>query len=155
MDNEIFFNYFPCLVKRTLCLDVGNKKVGVAVSDPFGKTAQGLATLFRKNFKNTCAAILEILGEYEVAKIVIGLPLDLHDREGPQAAKVRFFAEGLGKFLKENRLAIPIEFWDESFSSKEAEALLLEGDLSRKKRRKVIDKLAAVLILQRFLDHHD
>src|SRR3989338_815530 len=142
-------------MQRILCLDVGTKRIGVAISDPFGKTAQGITTLTRTTFPKDCVQILKILQEYDVEKIIIGLPTDLEDAEGPQAKKVRFFEEGLKKFLKENRLDIPIQFWDESFSSRDAESILLEGDLSRKKRRKVIDKLAAVLILQNYLNSYD
>lgn len=137
---------------RILCLDVGDKKIGVAVSDPFGKTALPLETLPRRTFKKDCEAISKITKEYEAEKIVIGLPLDLENREGSQAKKVRFFEEGLRKFLKENHFATVVEVWDESFSSAEAEAMMLEADVSRKKRKKAIDKLAAALILQSYLD---
>ena len=140
------------MVKRILCLDIGDKKIGVAVSDPLGLTAQGLATLQRQSFQKDCAKILELLRLYEAKKILIGFPLDLKNKEGPQAKKVRFFKEGLENFLKQNRQEMDIKLWDESFSSKEAEKILLEADLSREKRRKVIDKLAAVLILQGYLD---
>ena len=143
--------------KRTLCLDVGDKKIGVAVSDPFGKTAQPLTILQRQNFQKDCLAIAALLKEYEVKKMVIGLPLDLNSREGPQAKKVRFFKETLENFLHQTGHEMEIELWDESFSSAEAEEILLEADLSRKKRKKVIDKLAAALILQSWLERegHD
>ncbi|OGQ04571.1 MAG: Holliday junction DNA helicase RuvA [Deltaproteobacteria bacterium RIFCSPLOWO2_01_44_7] len=137
---------------RILCLDVGDKRIGVAVSDPMGLTAQGLTTLIRKNFKQDCTHILKVLKEYEVQTILIGYPLDTSHSEGPQAKKVKFFVEGLKKILQENQFAVEIKLWDESFSSREAEEILLEADLSRKKRRKVIDRLAAALILQSYLD---
>ncbi|MDP2599321.1 MAG: Holliday junction resolvase RuvX [Deltaproteobacteria bacterium] len=140
--------------ERVLCLDVGDKRIGVAVSDPLGMTAQSLVTIARRHFKEDCARLLKLAEEYEVQKIVIGLPLNSEGNEGPQAKKVRFFGEGLTKFLKEKEASITIEWWDESLTSQEAEAILLEADLSRKKRRKVVDKLAASLILQRYLDHH-
>lgn len=137
---------------RILCLDVGDKKIGVAVSDPFGKTALPLETLLRGTFKKDCEALARILKEYDAEKIVIGLPLDLEDKEGPQAKKIRFFEAGLRKFLEQNHFATVVEVWDESLSSKEAEAILLKADVSRKKRKKAIDKLAATLILQSYLD---
>jgi len=141
--------------KRILCLDVGDKRIGLAVSDPMGLTAQGLTTLPRQNFKADCAKILEFLKEYHVAKIIIGYPLNLKNEEGPQAKKVRFFSDGLQKFLSQNQYNAEIELLDESFSSREAEEILLEADLSRNKRRKVIDKLAAAVLLQNYLDQHD
>lgn len=139
---------------RILCLDIGDKRIGVAVSDPLGMTAQGLDTIIRHHFKEDCRKIRAILEEYSVEKIVIGLPLNQEGQEGPQAKKIRYFVEGFEKELKQAGLEVKIEWWDESLSSREAEAILLEADLSRKKRRKVIDKMAAVLILQRYLDHH-
>ncbi|MBI4124422.1 MAG: Holliday junction resolvase RuvX [Deltaproteobacteria bacterium] len=138
--------------ERILCLDVGDRRIGLAVSDPFGRTAQGLATIERRTFKKDCGEIFKIIQEYGVEKIIIGLPLDLTDAEGPQAKKVRFFKEGLEKFLQANRCQASIDFFDESYSSREAEAILLEADLGRKKRKKIKDKLAAALILQKFLD---
>lgn len=140
--------------ERILCFDVGDKRIGIAVSSPFGATAQPLATLSRTAFKADCEKIWGLLAEYSAGKIVIGLPLDLEGKEGPQAKKVRFFAEGLQKFLHEKNTEAEVKFWDESLSSQEAESLLLEADLSRKKRRKVIDKVAAALILQSYLDSH-
>lgn len=139
---------------RILGLDVGDKKIGIAVSDPFGQTAQGVATLPRRNFKKDCEAILNFVREYQASKILIGLPLNLQNEEGPQAGKVRAFHNGLKKFLDENKTAAVLELVDESFSSREAESILLEADLSRKKRKKVIDRLAAARILQNYLDEH-
>lgn len=138
--------------KRILCLDVGDKKIGVAVSDPFEKMALGLTTLFRKNNLKDLEAIARLLQEYDSDKILIGLPLDLKNEEGPQAKKVRSFGKKIKTFLEKRGLSVAIEWFDESLSSKEAEAILLEADLSRKKRKKVIDKLAAALILQSYLN---
>lgn len=139
---------------RILCLDVGDKRIGVAVSDPFGMTAQSLATILRHHFKEDCRKISAFINEYNVKKVLVGLPLNSEGQEGPQAKKIRFFVEGFEKELKQSELEIKVELWDESLSSKEAEEFLLEAELSRKKRRKVIDKLAAALILQSYLDHH-
>lgn len=137
--------------KRLLCLDVGDKKIGVAVSDPFGHSALGLTTIQRKNFESDCQQILKFIEEYNPAKIIIGLPLNADDKEGAQAKKVRFFAEGFEKFLAINNHQALIKLYDESFSSKEAEKTLVEANLSRKKRKKVIDQLAAILILESYL----
>lgn len=139
---------------RILGLDVGDKKIGVAVSDPFGQTAQGVTTLQRQNFKKDCEAIWKFIQEYQAAKILIGLPLDLQNEEGPQAKKVRAFHDGLKKFLEEKKADVAMELWDESFSSREAEDFLIQAEVSRQKRKKVIDKLAAALILQNYLEAH-
>lgn len=136
---------------RILSLDVGDKKIGVAVSDPFGMTAQPVTTILRKQFKKDCETIFQLIQEWSVAKIVVGLPLDLNCQEGPQAKKVRFFFDGLKKILEEKKCPVAMELFDESFSSQEAEAVLLEADMGRKKRKRVIDKLAAILILQNYL----
>ena len=140
-------------MKRILGLDVGDKKIGVAVSDPLDITAQGLATFQRKNFKSDCETILAYCQQYEVQTLLVGLPLNTVGEEGRQAKKVRFFAESLQKVLQEKGFNIPFVFWDESGTSNEAEAILLEADLSRKKRKKVIDTLAAAIILQSYLDN--
>lgn len=137
---------------RILGLDIGDKKIGVALTDPFGQTAQPLVTLPRHSFASDCAELFKLLKEYRVKKIIFGLPIDLQGREGPQAKKVRFFIDGFEKFLAQQRYEAALEPWDESYSSQEAEKILLEADMSRKKRRKVIDKLAAVMILQSYLD---
>lgn len=137
--------------KRLLCLDVGDKKIGVAVSDPFGNAALGLTTIQRKNFESDCQKIVKIIEEYSPIQIIIGLPLNLDNEEGPQSKKVRFFAEGLQNILKKTDPQITLKLYDESFSSKEAEKTLIEADLSRKKRKKIIDQLAAVLILESYL----
>ncbi|MDO8527865.1 MAG: Holliday junction resolvase RuvX [Deltaproteobacteria bacterium] len=141
-------------MKRIICLDIGDKRIGIAMSDPFGMTAQALATLQRTTFRADAAKILEILKEYQVGLVLIGLPLNSESQEGPQAKKVRHFEGGLAKFLKEKNHAATIEWVDESFSSREAEVFLLEADLSRKKRKKVIDKMAAAVVLQNYLDEH-
>lgn len=137
---------------RILCLDVGDKKIGLAVSDPFGKTAQGVTTFLRHGFRKDCEVILKYIEEYGVSKMLIGLPLDLESEEGVQAKKVRFFAEGLEKFLAERKRPMEIQLWDESFSSKEAEEFLIGASVSRKKRKKAIDQLSAVFILQSYLE---
>lgn len=138
--------------KRILGLDIGDKRIGIAVSDPAGRTAFGLQTLERSAFKKDAAALLKIAEEYEAETIIVGLPLDLNEREGRQAEKIRFFTEGFEKILRECGNNTILKLWEESFSSREAEELLLKADMGRKKRRIVIDKIAAALILQSYLD---
>jgi len=132
---------------RILALDIGSKRIGVAVSDPMGWTAQGITTWRRKGSQDDQEAIVRWVADYGVEEILIGLPLQMSGEEGIQAASVRGFAETLKK-----RIVLPIRFWDERLTTVSAEKGLLEADLSRAKRREVIDKVAAVLILQSYLD---
>ena len=135
---------------RILCLDVGSKTIGVAVSDPFGWTAQGVKTIERREILADCREIESLIRDLQVEKILVGLPLRMNGTEGDQAASVRAF---VGK-MEEHAFAkgTPVLFWDERFSTVAAERGLLEADLSREKRKKVINKMAAIHILQGFLD---
>lgn len=126
--------------------DVGDRTLGVAVSDPTGLIAQGLTTIRREDGREMQAA-KELLRQYQVERIVVGLPLNTNGSFGPQAAK----AKAWGLRLSEES-GLPVIFQDERFSTVTAERALLEGDVSRKKRKKVIDKLAAAIILQAYLD---
>ena len=135
-------------MKRALSLDIGNKTIGLAISDPLGLTAQGLETLRRTIVRDDIKALGEFVSRYEVETLVLGLPKHMNGTEGERCKLVRDFAEKL-------RAAFPtieIVFWDERLSTVAAERSLLEADLSRAKRKKVIDKMAAVYILQGFLD---
>ena len=135
-------------MKRALSLDIGNKTIGLAISDPLGLTAQGLETLRRTIVRDDIKALGEFVSRYEVETLVLGLPKHMNGTEGDRCKLVRDFAEKL-------RAAFPtieIVFWDERLSTVAAERSLLEADLSRNKRKKVIDKMAAVYILQGFLD---
>lgn len=132
---------------RVLGLDVGTRRIGVAVSDPLGITAQGLDTLQRKNKKHDFAHLERIIREYDVRKIVMGLPLRMSGAEGTQAAKIQAFAEELHK-----RFKLPVQLWDERLTSAEANRLLRETDLSIEKRGRAVDRMAAVLILQGWMD---
>lgn len=133
---------------RILGLDVGDKTIGVAVSDELGWTAQGVTTVQRQGKKRDLAALAEFVERYDVAEILVGLPRHLNHSLGGQAEKVQAFARSLeGRFSP-----IPITFWDERLSTVAAERVLLEADVSRKKRKQVIDRLAAVIILQNYLD---
>lgn len=132
---------------RILCLDVGSKTIGVAVSDPFGWTAQGVKTIERRGMAADFREIEALTRELQVEKILVGLPLMMNGTEGDQAAAVRAFAEKMGEHA-----GVPVLFWDERLSTVGAERGLLEADLSREKRKKVINKMAAIHILQGFLD---
>ena len=135
---------------RVLGLDLGSKTIGVAVSDPFGWTAQGVEIIRRKEENNLVASIArlkEICGEYAVEYIVLGFPKNMNNTEGPRVEKTEQFKKRLEKELK-----LRVELWDERLSTVGAERTLLEADLSRSKRKNVIDKMAAVFILQGYLD---
>jgi putative holliday junction resolvase len=132
---------------RILGLDVGSRRIGVAVSDPLGITAQGLETLERKNKRQDLAHLGEVIREYQVQEIVVGLPLRMSGVEGTQAEKIRAFAEGLRK-----QFGLPVHLWDERLTSAEANRLLRETELSIKKRGRAVDKMAAVLILQGWME---
>jgi len=132
---------------RVLGLDVGEKTIGVALSDQLGLTAQGLEVIRRINQKQDFHRLSQLVTEHKVDTIVIGMPRRTDGSYGPEAERVKEFAQALRKFI-----TVPITFWDERFSTVAAERVLLEGDVSRAKRRKVIDKVAASLILQAYLD---
>ncbi len=132
---------------RTIGLDVGTRTIGIAISDELGITAQGLKTLRRKSGEEDLREIAEIVRQFEVEKIVFGLPKNMDGTLGKQA-------EFTLKWMKivMYKLQIPVVAYDERLSTVGASKVLLEADLSRRKRKKVIDKLAAVLILQGYLD---
>ncbi|MGB9886871.1 MAG: Holliday junction resolvase RuvX [Moorellales bacterium] len=134
---------------RILGLDVGEKNIGVAVSDPLGVSAQPLTTLRRVSREKDLAAISDLVKEYEVEEVVVGLPLRLDGREGPEAEKVRRWGERL-----ERHLGVPVRYWDERLTTVEAEQTLLAADLSRRRRRATVDRTAACLILQGYLDRY-
>lgn len=128
-------------------MDVGLKRIGLAVSDLLGITAQGLETLQRRNKRQDLAALEKIIHDYEVREIVIGLPLRMSGAEGTQSDKMQGFAEDLRK-----RFQLPVHLWDERLTSAEANRLLRETDLSIDKRAKAVDRMAAVLILQAWME---
>ncbi|RPF46910.1 putative Holliday junction resolvase [Thermodesulfitimonas autotrophica] len=132
---------------RFLGLDVGDRTIGVALSDPLGITAQGLTVLERGSINDDVAKILSLVAAHDVCEVVVGLPRSLNGRVGPQARKVLEFAARLEKE------GLAVKLWDERFSTRAAERHLIAADVRREKRRRVIDKLAAVLILQNYLDH--
>lgn len=133
---------------RIAGLDVGDRTIGVAVSDPLGWTAQGVTVIRRESLDKDLARLEAICGQYGVTRLVVGLPRNMNGTEGPRAEAVRAFAREV-----EARLGLPVTLWDERLTTMQAERALLEADLSRARRRQVIDRLAAQLILQSFLDH--
>jgi putative Holliday junction resolvase len=132
---------------RILGLDVGSRTIGVAVSDPLGITAQGLETIRRKNKRADLSALHRIIRDYGVGEIVVGYPLRMHGGEGTQSAKVAEFAEELRR-----RFEIPVHLRDERLTTVQANRVLREAELSIEKRAKAVDRLAAILILQSYLD---
>ena len=132
---------------RVLGLDVGSRRIGIAISDPLGITAQGLETLHSKNKKHDFSYLYRIIRDYEVKEIVVGLPLRMSGAEGTQAEKIQAFAEDLHKHFK-----LPVHLWDERLTSAEANRLLRETDLSIEKRGQAVDRMAAILILQNWMD---
>jgi putative holliday junction resolvase len=132
---------------RILGLDVGSRRIGIAVSDPLGITAQGLETLQRRNKRADLAALERVIREYAVREIVVGLPLRMSGAEGTQSEKMQVFAEDLRK-----RFRLPVHLWDERLTSAEANRLLRETELSIEKRGKAVDRMAAVLILQGWME---
>ena len=135
-------------MKRYLALDIGDKTIGIAVSDLLGLTAQGVETIRRTTVEADIVRLSELMTAYETNAIVAGLPKNMNGTEGPRAALVREFMETVQQSCPETE----IFFWDERLSTVAAERFLREADMSRKKRSKVIDKMAAVYILQGFLD---
>lgn len=137
---------------RLLGLDIGTKTVGVAVSDPLGYTAQPVETIRYDTPSEAYRRLFSLIRENEVKQIVAGLPLNMNGTEGVQSEKVAKFLKGLEGYLAQKGISIPVISWDERLSTIAAERTLLEADLSRAKRKKVIDKMAAVFILQGYLD---
>lgn len=133
---------------RAICgLDLGDKTIGIAVSDLRRSVSTPIHTVRRTKFTEDAAALLAILTERNIAGIILGLPLNMDGSEGPRVQSTRAFARNLIKLTD-----LPITFWDERLSTVAAERALLEGDTSRKRRREVIDQVAAGYILQGALD---
>ena len=134
-------------MRRILGLDVGDKTIGVAVSDGLGLTAQSVVTIRRQNINKDIAALKELIDEYEAVEIVVGLPKNMDGSLGPQSEKVLAFVEKLKKVFP-----LPVELYDERLSTAQALKALIAADLSRAKRKKIIDKMDAQVILQGYLD---
>jgi putative Holliday junction resolvase len=135
------------LKPRILGLDVGSRRIGVAISDPLGLTAQGLPTLQRQNKRLDFEQLAKVVGDYQVSEIVVGYPLRLSGMEGIQSEKMQLFAEELRK-----KFGLPVHLWDERLTSSQANRLLRETDLSIKKRGQAVDRMAAILILQNWME---
>lgn len=131
---------------RVLGLDVGSKTIGVAVSDELGYCAHALRTLARKGTRLDVQTVLELAKKYGTAHVVVGLPYDCEGNEGHRAARVRVLGDALVK------AGLHVDYQDESYSTVAAEEVLLEADLSRSRRKQVVDRLAAAVILQAWLE---
>jgi putative holliday junction resolvase len=132
---------------RILALDVGQKRIGVAVSDPLGITAQGAGVITRKNIDEDINEVRKYVDEYKAGSIVVGMPINMDGTKGDSAKKVTEFVEAVSSGLN-----IPVATYDERLSTKESEKFLISSDVSRRKRKGVIDKIAAQLILESYLE---
>jgi len=134
-------------VARILAVDYGEKRIGLAVSDELGITASPLTTLMHRSDEETVRHIAQLASKLKVAQIVIGLPRRTDEREGEMERRVKAFAEKLRQAV-----SVPVVLFDERFTTRIAEQVLLEADLSRRKRKQVRDRLAAVILLLSYLD---
>jgi len=133
--------------ERILALDIGEKRIGVAISDPLGITAQGIGVIERKNWTHDIAALRRLIDEHGATCLLLGLPRNMDGTLGDKAREVQEFGE-----LMTRELGIPVEYQDERLSTRAVEGTLIAADVRRRRRRQVIDKLAAVYILQGYLD---
>lgn len=134
-------------MERILGLDVGDKTIGVAVSDLLNLTAQGVTTIRRESNAKDFNALESIIKEYDIKKVVVGLPKNMNGTIGPQGEKVIKFADKI-----KNKFKLEIIFEDERLTTMAAEKMLIDGNVSRQKRKQVIDKVASTYILQTYLD---
>lgn len=132
---------------RVLGLDVGSRRIGVAITDELGITAQGLQTIQRSRKREDFAILSALLERYQIAEIVVGYPLRMSGVEGIQAEKMQLFAEDLRK-----RFKLPVHLWDERLTSAQANRLLRQTDLSIKRRGQLVDQMAAILILENWME---
>jgi putative Holliday junction resolvase len=132
---------------RILALDLGKKRIGLAISDPLGITAQGLPNLVRVNKRTDFAALEQILRERQVGLILMGNPINMRGDEGRQSGWVREFAQAI-----EKRTGLPVKLWDERLTSVEAGRVLRSSGISIEKRAAAVDRLSAVILLQSYLD---
>lgn len=130
-----------------MALDVGSRTIGIACSDALLMTAQGIETIRRTSLEKDFHRLSELIDEYEVHELVVGMPKNMNGTKGERAEKTEEFVEKMKEFI-----ALPVTFWDERLSTVMAERQLIAADVSRKKRKDVIDKMAAVVILQGYLD---
>jgi putative holliday junction resolvase len=137
-------------VERCLGLDVGEKRIGLALSDPLGWTASPLPTLSRESWRKDVARIREAVERWEIRRVVVGLPIRMDGTSGEAAESILRFVERLRSVVR-----VAVETWDERLSTREAERMLVGADVRRNKRRQVIDGIAASLILQGYLDYRN
>jgi putative Holliday junction resolvase len=135
------------MATRILALDYGTKRMGVALSDELGWTAQPLETFERRTLDRDFAHIQQLVNAHDVREVVIGLPLRLNGEEGPAVQAVHLFVDRLGEVL-----SVPIVMWDERMTTRSAEELLIAADVSRKKRKGIVDRVAAAILLQGYLE---
>ena len=138
--------------KRIIGLDVGDKTIGVAVSDPLMITAQGVTTIERIGARKDCDKIIEYIKEYDAGTVVCGLPLMLDGSDSPQTQKVRDFAKLLENKMRSGALKVELIFQDERFTTKIAESVMMDAGFKRRERKEFVDKQAAMLILQSYMD---
>jgi putative Holliday junction resolvase len=134
---------------RWLGLDLGARRIGIALSDLLELTAQGYSYRERTTLKNDLEFFKNLIRDHEITGVVIGMPVNMDGTEGPAAEKARFF----GAELQKNLNNVEVVFWDERLSTSAAQRVLIEADLSRRKRRFKVDQVAAVIILQNYLDY--
>ncbi len=139
-------------MNRYMALDVGDRTIGVAVSDPLFIMAEGYSTIFRESIEKDLESLKNIIVKENIIKVVVGLPKNMNNTIGLQGEKVLSFVDELKDFLVKNSFDIEIVMQDERLTTVSAERILIEGNMSRKKRKKVIDKVAATYILQSYLD---
>ena len=135
-------------MKRIIGLDIGDRTIGIAVSDLLGLTAQGVETIRRKKLADEIARLGELMEQYETRELVSGYPKNMNGTEGDRCEVVKAFIDEVKAVYPD----VQVTFWDERLSTVAATRSLFEADVSRKKRKKVIDKMAAVFILQGYLD---
>ena len=131
---------------RTISLDTGTRTIGVAVSDELGITANGVCTISRENEKKDLARLRDIIERYSPREILVGIPYGQDGSLGSRAKGIKKFSERI-----RDSLGLPVKYWDESFSTKTAEQALIEAGMGRRKRKTVIDKMAATVILEEYL----
>lgn len=136
--------------QRWLGLDIGERTIGLSLSDPFGWTAQGIGVIRRRSREYDLAALRQVVAKHGVTGLVVGLPRNMDGTEGESAAAVRVTGDWLA-----TELGLPVHYWDERLSTRAAERTLLEADLSRSRRRQLVDQQAAVFILQGFLQRQE
>ena len=132
---------------RILALDLGKRRIGLALSDPLGLTAQGLPTLERTRIREDLEALRRMIAEYDVRVILMGNPIHMSGHESRQSAYTRDFAGRLSKYT-----GVPVRFWDERWTSVQAERVLKESGISIEKRARAVDRMSAVILLESYLD---